>query len=218
MTIGLIGKKCGMTRIFSEDGKSAPVTVVTALPNRVVQIKSDDNDGYRAVQVTTGSKKASKVSKPLANHYARANVGAGDGLWEWRLEEKEGDDLAVGKEFKVDLFAEGQMVDVSGYTKGKGFAGVIKRHHFAGGRASHGNSLSHRVPGSIGQRQTPGRVFKGKKMAGHLGNVKRTVQNQEIVRIDNERNLIMIKGVVPGAPGSYVIVKPAVKNKMKGGE
>jgi len=189
MTIGLIGKKCGMTRIFSDDGKSIPVTVIAALPNLVVQIKTAEKDGYRAVQVTTGEKKASKVSKALAGHFAKANVVAGEGLWEFCLEKEENTDLEVGKEIKVDFFAVGQEVDVSGMTKGKGFAGVIKRHHFSGGYASHGCSLSHRSPGSIGQ------------------------QSQKIVKIDNERNLIMIRGGVPGAPGSRVVVIPAVKVK-----
>ncbi len=215
MTIGLVGKKCGMTRIFSEDGRSIPVTVLAILPNRITQVKTDDNDGYRAIQVTTGAKKASKISKSLTNHFAKASVGAGDGLWEFRLAKDEGSDLALGKEFKVDLFAVGQIVDVSGISKGKGFAGVVKKYHFAGGFASHGCSLSHRSPGSIGQRQTPGRVFKGKKMAGHLGNVKRVVQNQEVVKIDSERNLLMVKGGVPGAPGGYVMVSPAVKQRGK---
>jgi len=217
MSVGLIGKKCGMTRVFSLDGKSTPVTVVAALPNRIVQIKNNEKDGYCAIQVTTGTKKPSKVTKALAGHFAHANVGAGNGLWEWRLAKDEMSDFTAGKEFKVDIFTVGQIVDVSGITKGKGYAGVMKRHHFAGGYASHGCSLSHRVPGSIGQRQTPGRVFKGKKMSGHLGDVKRTVQNQEIVKIDNERNLIMIKGVIPGAPGGHVIVKPAIKVKVKRG-
>ncbi|MDR1057566.1 MAG: 50S ribosomal protein L3 [Coxiellaceae bacterium] len=215
MGIGLIGKKCGMTRVFSPEGESIPITVVEILPNRIVQIKTEENDGYRAIQVTTGSKKASKVNKALAGHFARANVPAGFGIWEWRLTKDEGADFSVGQEFKVDLFTIGQKVDISGNTKGKGFAGVIKRHHFVGGFASHGCSLSHRAPGSIGQRQTPGRVFKGKKMAGHLGNVKRTIQNQEIVKIDNERNLMMIRGVTPGAPGGYVFIKPTIKIKTK---
>ena len=209
--MGLVGKKCGMTRIFSLDGKSIPVTVIAVLPNRITQVKTEENDGYRAIQVTTGTKKISKVNKPLASHFARAGVGAGGGLWEFRLAQEEGADLALGKELGLSLFTVGQMVDVRGLTKGKGFAGVIKRHHFAGGDASHGNSLSHRAPGSIGQRQTPGRVFKGKKMAGHLGNAERTIQRQEIVGIDVERNLLMIKGGVPGAPGGHVVVKPTVK-------
>ena len=218
MTIGLVGKKCGMTRLFSSDGKSTPVTVIAVLPNRVVQVKTEDSDGYRALQVTTGDKKASKVNKPLAKHFANAGVGAGDKIWEWRLTEEDSNDLAVGKEFNVDFFAEGQVVDVTGTSKGKGFAGVIKRHHFSGGPATHGCSLSHRVGGSIGQRQTPGRVFKGKKMAGHMGNVKRSIQNQKIAKIDNERGLLMVEGAVPGAPGGYVMVKPAIKNKTKRGE
>lgn len=213
MTIGLIGKKCGMTRIFSDDGKSIPVTVIETLPNRIVQVKTAEKDGYRAIQVTTGTKKGSKVNKVLGNHFAKANVAAGEGLWEFRLEKEEGLDLGVGKEINTDLLKVGQVVDVRGITKGKGFAGVMKRYHFAGGDASHGCSLSHRAPGSIGQRQTPGRVFKGKKMAGHLGNVKRTIQNQEIVVIDSERNLIMVKGGVPGSPGGYLIILPAVKGK-----
>jgi large subunit ribosomal protein L3 len=216
MTIGLIGKKCGMTRIFSPAGETIPVTVIEVLPNRVVQIKTKENDLYSAIQVTTGIKKTVKVNKAIAGHFSKANVSAGDGLWEFRLAESEGKDLVVGKELTVDLFKIGQIVDVNGVTKGKGFAGVIKRHHFSGGPASHGNSLSHRAPGSIGQRQTPGRVFKGKKMAGHLGSVNRSIQNQSIVKIDNERNLIMIKGGIPGAPGGYVVVTPAAKAKTRG--
>lgn len=218
MTIGLIGKKCGMTRVFSDDGRSIPVSVIEVLPNRIVQIKTDESDGYRAIQVTTGAKKVSKVAKAQAKHFAKANVAAGEGLWEFRLTKDEGNDLAVGAEIKVDLFAADQIVDVGGVTKGKGFAGVMKRYHFAGGYASHGNSLSHRAPGSIGQRQTPGRVFKGKKMAGHMGDVKRIIQNQKIVKIDNERNLIMIKGGIPGAPGGYVAIMPAVKSRSAKGE
>ena len=216
MTIGLIGKKCGMTRIFSPQGETIPVTVIEALPNRIVQIKNKETDNYCAVQITLGTKKATKVNKSLAGHFVKANVPVGEGLWEFRLLEDEGKDLVVGKEITVELFKVGQMIDVSGISKGKGFAGVIKRHHFSGGPASHGNSLSHRVPGSIGQRQTPGRVFKGKKMAGHLGNVKRSVQNQEIVQVDKERNLVMVKGGVPGAPGGYIVITPAVKIKGDG--
>jgi len=216
MTIGLIGKKCGMTRIFSPAGETTPVTVIEVLPNRVVQIKTKENDSYTAIQVTTGTKKPLKVNKAIAGHFSKVNVAVGDGLWEFRLAENEGKDLVVGKELTVDLFKIGQVVDVNGVTKGKGFAGVIKRHHFSGGPASHGNSLSHRAPGSIGQRQTPGRVFKGKKMAGHLGNVNRSIQSQKIVKIDNERNLIMIKGGIPGAPGGYVVITPAVKAKTRG--
>ncbi len=210
MMLGLIGKKCGMTRIFSDDGSSMPVTVVAVLPNRIVQVKTKENDGYDAIQITTGTKKASRLNKPLANHFAKAKVGSGDILWEMRLV-KGNEGFSMGSEITIDIFKTGQIVDVSGITKGKGFAGVMKRYHFAGGFATHGCSVSHRVPGSIGQRQTPGRVFKGKKMAGHLGNVKRSIQNQKIVKIDGERNLIMIQGGVPGAPGGYVVVKPAVK-------
>lgn len=216
MTIGLIGKKCGMTRIFSDTGATIPVSVIEVLPNRIVQVKTKENDSYCAIQITTGTKKPLKVNKALAGHFSKANVAAGDGLWEFRLAENEGKDLAVGTELKVDLFKTGQKVDVNGVTKGKGFAGVIKRHHFAGGMASHGNSLSHRAPGSIGQRQTPGRVFKGKKMAGHLGSVNRSIQSQKVVKVDNERNLIMIKGGIPGAPGGYVVITPAVKAKGEG--
>ncbi len=215
MMLGLIGKKCGMTRVFSPDGKSIPVTVVAVLPNRVAQVKTKESDGYDALQVTIGSKKPSKINKPQTNHFAKAEVGAGEGLWELRLSDGESVNFKVGSELKVDVFAVGQELDVTGISKGKGFAGVMKRHHFAGGHASHGNSVSHRVPGSIGQRQTPGRVFKGKKMAGHLGNVKRTIQSQKVVKIDNERNLLMLKGGVPGAPGGYVVLKPAVKSRGK---
>ena len=209
--LGLVGQKCGMTRIFSPEGESIPVTVIKAEPNRIVQIKNLENDDYQSVQVTVGTKRASRVSKPLAGHYAKANVAAGLGLWEFRLEGEEGKDLKVGGEFKVDMFKEGQAVDVVGTTIGKGFAGVIKRHHFSGQNASHGNSLSHRAPGSIGQRQTPGRVFKGKKMAGHLGDVSRTAQNLDVVRVDLVRNLLLIRGAIPGASGGKVIVKPAIK-------
>lgn len=216
MTIGLIGKKCGMTRIFSDSGATIPVSVIEVLPNRVIQIKTQEKDAYYAIQLTTGAKKPIRVNKALAGHFKKANVAAGDGLWEFRLTENEGKNFIVGSELKVDLFKIGQKVDVNGVSKGKGFAGVMKRHHFAGGRASHGNSLSHRVPGSIGQRQTPGRVFKGKKMAGHLGNANRSIQNQEVVKIDNERNLIMVKGGVPGAPGGYVIITPAIKVRGEG--
>lgn len=212
MTIGLLGKKCGMTRVFTDDGASIPVTVIEVLPNRITQIKTVDNDGYASVQITTGDIKRSKLSKAQANHFAKAGVEPGEGLWEFRLDAKDKpDDLVVGAEIKVDRFKEGQFVDVTGVSKGKGFAGVIKRHHFAAQDATHGNSLSHRAPGSIGQRQSPGKVFKGKKMAGHLGNVKRTVLSQKIVRIDTERNLVMVRGAVPGAPSTYIIIRPAIK-------
>lgn len=210
MTIGLIGRKCGMTRIFNEDGSATPVTVIEVLPNRVTQIKNTDTDGYNAIQVTTGSKKASRVNKALTGHFAKAKVEAGMGLWEFRTDDIK--DIELGSEFKVDLFAEGQFIDVVGVTKGKGFAGVIKRHHFATQDATHGNSRSHRAPGSIGQNQTPGRVFKGKRMAGHMGNVQRTIQNLKVVKIDNARNLILVKGAIPGAPGRDVMIKPAVKH------
>ncbi len=211
MAIGVVGRKCGMTRIFTEDGGSVPVTVIEVSPNRVTQIKGLETDGYSALQVTVGSRKASRVSKPMAGHYAKAGVEAGRGLWEFRLGEGEGEGIEAGAEIKVDMFADGQKVDISGTTIGKGFAGVIKRYNFHMQDATHGNSLSHRAPGSIGQNQTPGRVFKGKKMAGQMGNVKRTIQNLTVVRVDTERNLLLVKGAVPGHKGSDVIVTPAVK-------
>lgn len=211
MTIGVVGRKCGMTRIFTEDGASIPVTVIEVDPNRITQVKTIETDGYRALQVTTGSRRASRVTKPLAGHFARANTEAGRGLWEFRLDENEGEDLAVGGEIKAELFSAGQKVDVTGTSVGKGFAGVIKRHNFSMQDATHGNSLSHRAPGSIGQNQTPGRVFKGKKMSGHMGNSRCSIQNLEVARVDAERNLILIKGAVPGAAGGDVIIKPAVK-------
>ena len=217
MTIGLVGRKCGMTRVFTEEGVSVPVTVIEVLPNRVTQIKTVERDGYRAIQVTAGTCKRSKVTKPIAGHYAKAGVEPGRGLWEFTLDEGKGDDLSVGSEIKADIFSEGQWVDVTGITKGKGYAGTIKRHHFAGQDATHGNSLSHRVPGSIGQRQSPGKVFKGKKMSGHLGDKQRTIQLQKIVRLDIERNLVLIKGAVPGAPGSDVIIRPAIKEQQSEG-
>jgi large subunit ribosomal protein L3 len=211
MAIGLIGRKCGMTRIFTEDGQSVPVTVIEVAPNRVTQIKDIDNDGYRALQVTTGSRRAKLLGKAKAGHFAKAGVDAGRGLWEFRLTADEGSDLEVGAELKVDRFSVGQKLDASGSTIGKGFAGVVKRHNFRTQDASHGNSLAHRAPGSIGQNQTPGRVFKGKKMSGHMGNVKRTAQNLEVVRIDEERNLILLKGAVPGPRGGDVVLRPATK-------
>ncbi len=211
MTIGLVGRKRGMTRVFTDAGASVPVTVVEVEPNRVTQVKNTEGDGYRAVQVTTGTRRASRVTKPMAGHFAKAGVEAGRGLWEFRLTDGEGDGIEVGSELKVDLFEAGQMVDVTGTTIGKGFAGVIKRHNFSSQDATHGNSLSHRAPGSIGQNQTPGRVFKGKKMAGQMGNVRRTAQSLEVVRVDSERNLLLIKGAVPGSIGSDVLVRPAVK-------
>jgi large subunit ribosomal protein L3 len=211
MAIGLVGRKCGMTRVFMEDGASVPVTVIEALPNRVAQVKTEETDGYRAVQVTTGSRKPSRVSKAQAGHYALAGIDAGEGLWEFRLGAEEGADLAPGAEIKVDAFSDGQVVDVSGVTIGKGFAGTVKRHNFRMQDATHGNSVSHRAPGSIGQNQSPGRVFKGKKMSGHMGAVKATAQNLTVVRVDAERNLLLIHGAVPGARGGRVIVRPAVK-------
>lgn len=211
MSIGLVGRKAGMTRIFDEGGASVPVTVIEVGPNRVTQVKTMDADGYRALQVTAGSRKSSRVNKPSAGHFAKANVDAGRNLWEFRLAEGEGEDIQVGAELKVDVFELGQIVDVAGTTIGKGFAGGVKRHNFQMQDATHGNSVSHRAPGSIGQCQTPGRVFKGKKMAGHMGNVRRTVQNLEIIRVDTDRNLILVKGAVPGAQGGDVIVRRAVK-------
>jgi len=203
-----------MSRVFTEDGRSVPVTLIEATPNRVTQVKTVEVDGYSAVQVTAGAKRAALINKPLAGHYAKAKVEAGRGLWEFRVEAGDLGKFAVGGEVKADeLFSVGQKVDVAGVSKGKGFQGTIKRHHFKMGDATHGNSLSHRAPGSIGQRQTPGRVFPGKKMAGHMGNVNRTSMNLEVVKIDNERHLIAIKGAVPGAPGGNVIIRPAVKSK-----
>ena len=214
MSIGLVGRKCGMSRVFTEDGRSVPVTLIEATPNRVTQVKTIEADGYSAVQVTAGAKRAALISKPLAGHYAKAKVEAGRGLWEFRLEADELAKFAVGGEVKADeVFTVGQKVDVAGISKGKGFQGTIKRHHFTMGDATHGNSLSHRSPGSIGQRQTPGRVFPGKKMAGHMGAVRRSAVNLEVVKIDNDRHLIAIKGSVPGAPGGDVIIRPAVKAK-----
>lgn len=207
--IGLIGRKVGMTRVFTEDGVSIPVTVVEVEANRVSQVKSVDTDGYNAIQVTAGAKKANRVSKPEAGHFAKAGVEAGRGLWEFRLENNE--EFAVGAELTVELFNEVKKVDVTGTSKGKGFQGAVKRWNFRTQDMTHGNSLSHRAPGSIGQCQTPGRVFKGKKMAGHMGAERVTTQNLEIVRVDAERNLLLIKGAVPGATGGNVIVKPAVK-------
>ncbi len=210
MAIGLVGRKSGMTRVFTEDGISIPVTVVEVSPNRVTQIKELDSDGYRAIQVTAGSRKASRVNKSLAGHFAKAGVEAGTGLWEFRLEQSD-EAPEVGSELTVERFQVGQIVDVAGKSKGKGFQGGVKRWNFKMQDATHGNSLSHRAPGSIGQNQTPGRVFKGKKMAGHMGARNVTTQGLEIVRVDVERNLLLIKGAVPGAPGGDVIVRPTVK-------
>ncbi|MEX1221013.1 LSU ribosomal protein L3P [Pseudidiomarina planktonica] len=211
MAIGLVGRKVGMTRVFQEDGASVPVTVIEVTANRITQIKSEETDGYRALQVTTGEKKAHRVTKPLAGHYAKAGVEAGRGLWEFRLENGEGEDYTVGSELTVEVFADTKKVDVTGTSKGKGFAGTVKRWNFAMQDATHGNSLSHRAPGSIGQNQSPGRVFKGKKMAGQMGNKRITVQTLEVVRVDAERGLLLVRGAVPGATGGDVIIKPAVK-------
>ena len=216
MTMGLVGRKCGMTRVFTDEGISIPVTVIEAQPNRITQVKTVETDGYRALQVTAGSRKASRVSKPEAGHFAAAKVEAGDLMTEFRLDEKDTGEFENGGELKVDLFEEGQKVDVIGTSIGKGFAGAIKRHNFSMQDATHGNSLAHRAPGSIGQNQTPGRVFKGKKMAGHMGNVRRTAQNLTVVRVDEDRNLLLVKGAVPGHKGGRVIVRPAVKAKNKG--
>ena len=211
MTIGVVGRKVGMTRVFTDEGASLPVTVIEVEPNRITQLKSDDTDGYRAVQVTTGSRKANRTTKAMAGHFAKAGVEAGRGMWEFRLNDGEGDELAVASEIKCDIFEAGQKVDVTGTSIGKGFQGGVKRHNFRTQDATHGNSLSHRAPGSIGQCQTPGRVFKGKKMAGHMGDARTTTQNLEVVRVDAERNLLLIKGAVPGAKGGNVIVRPSVK-------
>jgi large subunit ribosomal protein L3 len=207
----MIGKKAGMTRIFTDEGVSIPVTVLDVEPNRVTQLRTRDADGYRAFQVTTGVRHASRVTKAVAGHYAKAGSEAGRGLWEFRLADGEGDDIEVGRQIGVDIFEAGQKVDIAGTTIGKGFSGGVKRHNFRMQDATHGNSISHRAPGSIGQCQTPGRVMKGKKMAGHMGSVRRTVQNLEVVRVDAERNLLLVKGAVPGARGGDVIVTPAVK-------
>ncbi len=200
-----------MTRIIGDDGVTVPVTVIAVEPNRVTQVKTADTDGYRALQVTTGSRKASRVTRPMAGHFAKAGTEAGRGLWEFPLADGEGEDIQVGSEIRVEMFEPGQKVDVTGTSIGKGFAGVIKRYHFSMQDATHGNSLSHRAPGSIGQNQTPGRVVKGKKMCGHLGNVRRSTQNIVVVRVDAERNLLLVKGSVPGARGGDVIIRPAVK-------
>ena len=211
MTIGLIGRKRGMTRVFTEQGESIPVTVIEVDPNRVTQVKTVENDGYNALQVTLGTKRTRLLTKPEAGHFSNAEVEAGEGLWELRLDGDEGTDLETGAELNVEQFETGQKVDVTGTSKGKGFAGAVKRHNFKMQDATHGNSLSHRAPGSIGQCQTPGRVFKGKKMAGHMGDERVTTQNLEVVQIDAERNLLLIKGAVPGANGGQVSVRPAVK-------
>ena len=211
MPIGLVARKAGMTRVFTETGESIPVTVVVAEPNRVTCLKTPESDGYRAVQVTAGTKKPSRIAKPRAGHFAKHGVDAGDGLWEFRLDDGEGEDLAPGNTIDVTTFEVGQRVDATGTSIGKGYAGVVKRHNFRTQDASHGNSLAHRAPGSIGQNQTPGRVFKGKRMSGHMGNARRTMQNLEIVRIDESRNSLLIRGAVPGPKGGRIIVRPAKK-------
>jgi large subunit ribosomal protein L3 len=211
MAIGVVGRKCGMTRVFTEEGVSIPVTVVEVSPNRVTQLRTEEADGYQAVQVTTGTRRANRVTRPMAGHFAKAGVEAGRGVWEFRGEPGEG--VEPGGEITLELFEAGQMVDVTGTSKGKGYAGTVKRWNFKTQDATHGNSLAHRAPGSIGQNQSPGKVFKGKKMAGHMGAERVTVQNLEVVRVDAEKNLILIKGAVPGATGADVIVRPAVKAK-----
>lgn len=212
MTISLLGRKCGMTRVYNEDGVAVSVTVLEVLPNYVTQIKVPEKDGYAAFQVTTGHRKRSRLNKPESGHFAKSGVEPGAALHEFRVgspEEMAG--ITVGASLQLDRFSVGQYVDVTGTTKGKGFAGAIKRHHFRSQDASHGNSLSHRAPGSIGQRQSPGKVFKGKLMPGHLGDKKRTILSQQIVRIDMERHLALVKGAVPGPSNGYVIIRPAVK-------
>ena len=211
MAIGLVGRKVGMTRIFTEDGTSIPVTVIEATPNRVTQVRTEATDGYRALQVTAGTKKANRINKAEAGHFAKAGVEAGRTLVEFRLEDNEGADIEVGSEITVEIFNDTKKIDVTGTSKGKGFQGAIKRWNFSSQRMTHGNSLSHRAPGSIGQNQSPGKVFKGKKMAGQLGNKQVTTQSLEVVRVDVENNLLLVKGAVPGATGGDVIVKPAVK-------
>ncbi len=217
MTIGVIGRKAGMTRIFGEDGVSVPVTVIEVTPNRVSQVKTLEDDGYRAIQLAVGQRKASRVTKPMAGHFAKAGIQAGAALREFALQEGEGEDLQPGGEVTLSMFEVGQKVDVRGVTKGRGFAGGIRRHHFAGQDVTHGNSLSHRAPGSIGQCQTPGRVFKGKRMAGQMGNVNRCQQNLEVVRVDGERHLLLVRGAVPGPAGGRLVVVPSVKQKSKKG-
>lgn len=213
MALGIVGRKRGMTRVFTDEGGSVPVTVVEVEPNRVSQIKTVDDDGYSAVQVTTGVRRADRVTKAVAGHFAKAGVEPGRGLWEFTLDAAEAAALKVGHSIGVERFQVGQKVDAQALTIGKGYAGVVKRWNFRTQDATHGNSLSHRAPGSIGQNQSPGRVFKGKKMAGHLGNVQRTVQNLEVIRVDLVRGVLLIRGAVPGATGANVIVRPAVKTR-----
>jgi large subunit ribosomal protein L3 len=212
MALGLVGRKLGMSRVFAEDGQSIPVTVVDVDPNKITQIKTLETDGYIAIQVAAGKKRKVNINKPIAGHLAKASVESADKFVEFRLDSAEIANFKLGDGVTVDTFKAGQAVDIAGISKGKGFAGTVKRHNFATQDATHGNSRSHRVPGSIGQNQSPGKVFKGKKMSGHLGNKRITVQNQVVVQIDSERNLLLIKGAIPGAPGSYVIIKPSVKD------
>jgi large subunit ribosomal protein L3 len=216
MALGLVGKKVGMTRVFSDEGVSVPVTVVQVEPNRVTQVKQNASDGYTALQLTTGDRRANRVTKPLRGHFAKAGTEAGRKLWELRVDAETAEKYPAGSELTVEVLQEGQKVDVRGTTIGRGFAGVMRRHGFAGGRATHGNSKAHRKPGSIGQNQDPGRVFKGKKMAGHMGNVTRVQQNLEIVRIDAERNLLLIRGSVPGPKGFDLLIEPSVKARSGG--
>ncbi|MCC5793575.1 MAG: 50S ribosomal protein L3 [Chromatiales bacterium] len=218
MAIGLVGRKTGMTRVFTEDGAAVPVTVIEVPPNRVTRVRTGERDGYTALQVTLGQRRPALLGKPLAGQYAAAGVEPGEGLWEFRVNEAELASHQPGAQLTVELFQPGQKVDVSGTSIGKGYAGTIKRHNFAGQDATHGNSVSHRVPGSIGQRQTPGRVFKGKRMSGHMGNVRRTILNLEVVRVDPERNLLLVKGAVPGHSGGHLVVKPAVKSRATDGQ
>src|SRR5680860_883848 len=205
MAIGIVGRKAGMTRIFTEDGQALPVTVIEVDSNRITQLKTLENDGYRAVQITVGSRRSSRVNKSAAGHFAKAGVEAGRSVWEFRLADGEGEDLAAGGEITASVFEDGQIVDATGTSKGKGFQGGVKRWNFAMQDATHGNSLSHRAPGSIGQNQSPGRVFKGKKMAGHMGNKRRTAMNLQIVKVDVEKGLLLVKGAIPGAPGGNII-------------
>ncbi len=217
MSLGLVGRKVGMTRIFTEEGVSVPVTVLELKPNRVTQIKSVDTDGYNSLQVTYGERRASRVNKAAAGHFAKSGVTAGQGIKEFSVDADVASGHEAGAEIKVDIFSEGQMVDVTGTSIGKGFAGGIKRHNFRANRATHGNSLAHRKPGSTGMAQDPGRVFPGKRMPGHMGATQVTTQNLEVMRVDAERNLLLVKGAVPGSKGGDIVVKPAVKVKAKGG-
>ena len=215
MAIGLVGRKCGMSRVFTPDGTSIPVTLIEVESNRITQVKTPERDGYSALQITTGERRPSRVTKPMAGHFAKAATGSGRGLWEFRVDAEAASSYAVGGELEIGQFAEGALVDVIAVSKGKGFQGVIKRWNFAAQDATHGNSLSHRAPGSIGQNQSPGRVFPGKKMSGHMGSAQVTTQSLRVVRVDAEQGLLLIRGAVPGAPGADVIVRPAVKAKNK---